>query len=430
VAITRLTGADTSTLTWETIGAASGDLILLFFINDGGDNQTTPGTLTRLGVDSGTSVEGGAYYRICTGAEAGTLIASEASFGVSNEEYCWHLIKIPTGEWHGTTPPEAADVRAASGTINPPNLAPSWGSETDNIWVVAACRDDDDGISALTADYTTNFAYTESAASNASCEIASSWRLNTAASEDPGNATQTNTNEEYIAWTVGVRPVAVGGVEQEIVVQPTATSTLTRTLTAYRTLGVQPTATATVSRVYTGTRTLIVQPTATPAVSRLATFARAFVVSPTATPSMAASRLFLEKLAVTVTNAIDLALLKTYQQVLGVTSTAALSLRKAVTKTLAVAMTAGVAVRRAMSQTLTVAASMTLNMVDSAAFSRTLPTVATFARYLLGEVVEAASPEEQSPVDPHLVRPHDVRAPATRAMGASTERKHRRRGWT
>lgn len=216
MAVTRFTGVDNSTLTWATVSPAAGDLIIVLFANDGGDNQTTPGgtyPLTKLDPgNNGTSVEFGAYYRIATGSESGNLIASEATFGVSGEEYTWHVFKVPAAEWHGTTPPELARAGGAgtTGTINPPELTPSWGS-AETLWIVVAARDDDDGISSLGANYTTNFAYTESAATTGSCEIASSWRINAAASEDPGNATQTNTNEEYIAYTIGVRPPAAGG---------------------------------------------------------------------------------------------------------------------------------------------------------------------------------------------------------------------------
>jgi hypothetical protein len=214
MAITRLTGADNSTLTWETIAPSSGDLVILFFVNDGGDDQTTPADLTRLDTDDGSTVEAGCYYRICTGSESGTLIADEGSFGVSDEEYCWHLIKIPTGEWQGTTPPE---MTRASDNSNPKNLDPpshtaSWGSETDNIWIAAGCRDDDDGISALDSNYDANFAYTESSASNNSCEICSSWRTNTSDTEDPGAATHTGTGEECLMWTVAIRPFFAGEI--------------------------------------------------------------------------------------------------------------------------------------------------------------------------------------------------------------------------
>ena len=179
MAISRLTGADNSSLTWATVAASAGDLIVLVFAVDGGDNLSTPGDLLRLDSNSGTTVESGVFYRICDGSESGTLISSEASFGVASEEYCWHLIKIPAVEWHGTTPPEltSAGGGGTTGTIDPPSVGPSWSSEDNNIWIVAATRDDDDGISSLSSDYDANFDYTQSASSTGSCEVATSWRL-------------------------------------------------------------------------------------------------------------------------------------------------------------------------------------------------------------------------------------------------------------
>lgn len=215
VTINRFTGADNSSLAWSTINPSAGDLVIVAFANDGGDDQSTPGGLIRLDANSGTSVESGVYYRVCTGSETGNLIASEGTFGVSGEEYCWHVFHIPDGDWDSDFPPElqAAGGGGTTGTINPPSLSPSWGSEDNNIWIVVAIRDDDDGISSLGSDYTSNFDYTRSASSTGSCEIASSWRLNTAASENPGSASQTNTNEEWIAYTIGVKPSS--GLEEK-----------------------------------------------------------------------------------------------------------------------------------------------------------------------------------------------------------------------
>ena len=210
MAITRLTGADNSTLTWDTIAPAAGDLVIVLFANDGGDNQTTPGgtyALTRFDPGNiGTTVEFGAYYRICSGSETGTLIASEATFGISGEEYSWHTLKIPAAEWHGTTPPECARVRASSGTANPPSLNPSGWDVEATTWICAVARDDNDGFSSLGANYAANFGY--SYGSSRGPEIASSWYVNEAASEDPPLSTHVGTYEEYIAFTIAVRPSA------------------------------------------------------------------------------------------------------------------------------------------------------------------------------------------------------------------------------
>ncbi len=207
MAFTRHVVADAGSLTYATVGAVANDLLFMFIFNDGGDDQSDPTNWTRLDSNDGSSVEGGAYYLIATGSETGDIITDEGSFGVNNEEYAIHLIKIPAAEWHGTTVPEiATQAGGGTGTIDPPNLAPSWGSETDNIWFVAGGRDDDQGISSATANYSTNFATTVSSTGSGTCEVASSWRTNTAASENPGSWTHTGTDEEVKSFTVGVRP--------------------------------------------------------------------------------------------------------------------------------------------------------------------------------------------------------------------------------
>jgi len=216
--ITRTTGADNSTLTWETIGGSAGDLAIILFANDGGDDQSgTPGgsyPITRF--DPGnvaSTVEFGAYYRICTGSETGTLIANEGTFGVTGEEYSWHAFKILAANWHGTTAPECARATGETGTADPPELDPSgWGTE-ETIWIAAVTRDDNDGFSSLGANYVDNFGY--SAGGSSGPEIASSWYTNEAASEDPGTSTHTGTAEEYIAFTIGVRPPGAAEVAKD-----------------------------------------------------------------------------------------------------------------------------------------------------------------------------------------------------------------------
>jgi hypothetical protein len=199
---------DNEALSWDTIDPASGDLVLVLFSDDGGDDQTTPGgtyALTRFDPGNvGISVEFGAYYRICTGSETGNLITSEATFGVTGEEYGAHVYRIKTGSWHGTTAPECARATAETGTADPAELDPSgWATEA-TLWLVAVTRDDDDGYQSLGANYVRRFVRTPSG--TAGPEIASSWYINEAASENPGTSTHTGTAEEYIAFTIGVRP--------------------------------------------------------------------------------------------------------------------------------------------------------------------------------------------------------------------------------
>ena len=200
---------DNISLAWTTVNPSSGDLFILFFYNDGGDNQTAPADLTRIGTgNQGTSIEAGCYKRTCTGSETGNVFTDENDFGVSGEGYNAHWFLIPAAEWHGTTQPEVTDVQAATGTIDPPSLIPSgWDASTeDTVWIICGGRDDDDGISAVSLGYATNeqLTFTKN-----QVEMGSSYRIAATATENPGIYTQTGTAEELIVFTIAVRPAGL-----------------------------------------------------------------------------------------------------------------------------------------------------------------------------------------------------------------------------
>ena len=156
MAISQGVVLDDNALAWTTVGPSSGDLLILFFYNDGGDDQTAPGDLTRLDSNGGSTMEAGAYYRECTGSETGNVFTDEGDFGVSKEGYNAHWFLVPAAEWHGTTLPEMpARASGSSGTLVPPSNTPAgWdASAEDTIWIIAGGRDDDDGISAVSSGY-------------------------------------------------------------------------------------------------------------------------------------------------------------------------------------------------------------------------------------------------------------------------------------
>jgi hypothetical protein len=140
MAITQGTVLDNNALAWSTVNPSNGDMFILFFYNDGGDDQGTgPGTITRFDTDVGTSMEAGAYYYTCTGSETGNVFTSENDFNnMGNEGYNAHWFLVPAAEWHGTTAPEYAKANASTGTVDPPNLTPSgWdASAEDTIWII------------------------------------------------------------------------------------------------------------------------------------------------------------------------------------------------------------------------------------------------------------------------------------------------------
>lgn len=215
MAFTRYTLSDNQSLAWATVSASSGDLIIMVFVNDGGDNHTTPSGWTRLDSNNGLSVELGTYYLVATGSETGNVVTDETDFDITDEQYCCHVIKIPAAEWHGTTAPVALEARGdalpSPGTlIDPPSISPAWGAETGNIWIVAGGRDDDDGITDASANYSANFTRTASNTGAGTCEIGTSWRTTNGATEDPGVWDHPLGSEEWLAVTIAVRPAAAG----------------------------------------------------------------------------------------------------------------------------------------------------------------------------------------------------------------------------
>jgi len=189
---------------------ATGDLLVLVYVNDGGDNQTTPTGWTRLDTDAGTSVEGGAYYRIV----GGTPPTGTFTLGVSGEEATWVIWHFPASLWHGTTPPEMTRATAATGTPDCPSLTPSgWdASAEDTYWLAAVARDDDDNMASVASSgYDATYAYSTSSITANGVEIGAGWRVAATATENPGAASVTGTGEEWFAWTIAVRPASTGG---------------------------------------------------------------------------------------------------------------------------------------------------------------------------------------------------------------------------
>jgi len=215
MAISRFTCVDNETIAWSTVNPSSGDLILYIPCNDGPDNQSAPTGFTRVSgtanAGSGVACDCGVYYKIATGSETGDIVTDEGDWGVTNEAYTVHIIKIDAADWHGTTPPEGDQTEedSSGGHNDPPSLSPSWGAEEDTIFVVTAARDNRDGIDAAPTNYTTNFAETTSAETGGHVELGTSWRLADTATENPGAFTIGSSQaNDWISHTIAVRPAS------------------------------------------------------------------------------------------------------------------------------------------------------------------------------------------------------------------------------
>lgn len=151
----------------------------------------------------GTVGETGVWYKIATGSEGSTQTwtAGTATTGA------WHVRKI-TG-WHGTTPPERVAVNGDAASVNPPNLAPSWGAD-DTLWIaLAGSSANTMTFSAAPSSFTSLTSTTASSGGGASNMGSATYQLNSA-SLDPGTFT-TSTNRWWAAFTIAVRPAAGGG---------------------------------------------------------------------------------------------------------------------------------------------------------------------------------------------------------------------------
>jgi len=181
----------------------AGDLLIVFFTNDGGAIVTTPSGWTQLASAAhGWVVRLSVYYRIATGTEGGTTVNFVTS---ATEEAAAQVYRITN--WHGTTPPEIST--AATGTDrtpDPSSLDPAGWDVADTLWIAVAGQDrGDQGTPTYPASYTNGIS-TLSSSGIGRCRIHSARRVLAAASEDPGTFT-ISVSEEWVAFTIAVRPV-------------------------------------------------------------------------------------------------------------------------------------------------------------------------------------------------------------------------------
>jgi len=180
-----------------------GDLLIVFFTNDGIAAVTKPAGWTELASDKrGIAVRLSVYYKIAVGDEDGTTVNFVTS---AAEQAATQVYKITN--WHGTTPPEISTAATGISTApNPASLDPAGWDVEDTLWIAAAGQDrgDQSGTTVYPASYTDGTS-TLSAHSWQSCRTLSAHRVLTAASEDPGAFT-IPISDEWVAFTITVRP--------------------------------------------------------------------------------------------------------------------------------------------------------------------------------------------------------------------------------
>ncbi len=191
----------------------SGDALLVYFWDDTTSDETitwdnsSHGTWTNIFSDNFASTEKGVLYaKVADGTEdSGTLSINMTSA----QQNIWFCLAIQ--DWYGALAGIEAATPAQEGspTPDPPSLTPSWGSD-DTFWITCAMGHN---ASTLTTDPTNYTGLADISHSYLNGAIA--YRANATATEDPGTWTF-GTSRQYILSTVGIRPAAAGGGDEDL----------------------------------------------------------------------------------------------------------------------------------------------------------------------------------------------------------------------
>lgn len=189
--------------------AAAGDLVLMGCGSDSGiTGHTHGGSWSELDEQTASGVRGSIAQLIAAGGETTDSVTGSGTADRWEAAY----VRIPAGEWHGTTPPEiVASTTGTSAAPDPPAITPSWGNEPGTIFVTFVITDDsvDVAINSYPTDY--DAAQIDSSATTSSANVGAAVRADGAHShpENPG-AYGLSASEAWRAWTIAVRGPASG----------------------------------------------------------------------------------------------------------------------------------------------------------------------------------------------------------------------------
>jgi hypothetical protein len=210
MAITTFTFGTTSSTATPSISlgftAAAGDLVIVLAGQDGSSSCTWPGSWQELKDADFTAAHANVAYLIAAGGETSVQPTSSLA-----ERWEAVIIRIPAGEWHGTTPPEISTGATGSSTgPNPDSLSPSWGAVANTVAIAACFRDDSvaNTVTGWPTGYDDN--QTDQNATTSACNVACAIDLVNTSSIDPGAFTL-SASETWAAYTIAVRPAAGGG---------------------------------------------------------------------------------------------------------------------------------------------------------------------------------------------------------------------------
>lgn len=173
---------------------SAGDLLIIALsIKDNARILTNvPSGFTRIGTVQGhnSGGESAVFYKSAAGSEGATVAMTLGGSSTGG------TVSLRITGWTGT--PE----KTSGSTLDPPSLTPSWGSAA-TLWLAVG------GVGYATEPaitFPTNYTTDNNQSANSYASIG--WRLNTAASEDPGTFGQSGgTSVTTSSFTVGIRPL-------------------------------------------------------------------------------------------------------------------------------------------------------------------------------------------------------------------------------
>jgi hypothetical protein len=221
-------GSHTTNATSVTLGypanCAVGDLILCFMARDGaGINGTWPAgwVLSTLAVASGSAANLIVAKKKSDGTETGTFNVT----GLTSEQGCYRMIRIPAATWEGTLGTTFGNSNASDGSVvygangNSTSTSPAgsaldpfnWAAE-DTLWIALAANDSTPTYTGFPTNYTqedhtTAGGHGASSGGSNGAGLGVAYRQQNTASQGAGVATFTmSASEDWTFRIVAVRP--------------------------------------------------------------------------------------------------------------------------------------------------------------------------------------------------------------------------------
>ena len=195
----------------------SGNLILLFFCDDGGDDMTLPtqqGTWTEIAEYTAFASKSrtGVWAKVSDGTEGGNTVDVVTSGVESGRAAVWEI-----QDWGGTI---ATDIDVSAGatsngsSCDPDSVTAGWGAD-DNLFISVGGSDSNDVVTTWDANYSLH-RNSVNPGGNGGVLHLSARELN-ASSDDPGAMTLAGA-QENVGFTIVIKPAAAAGTTATAVV--------------------------------------------------------------------------------------------------------------------------------------------------------------------------------------------------------------------